>query len=83
MNIFKSYRNSIIIKDHIKAKHVIVGEYPYYSGYDHRKPFEDCVMYLDECKKSLVKKPEKPNNLNRIVIVRISRSGEAGNMISL
>ena len=48
MNIFKSYRESIIIKDHLKAKHIIAGDYSYYSGYYHGKPFEDCVMYLDE-----------------------------------
>lgn len=48
MSIFKSYRESIIIKDHVKAKHIIVGDYSYYSGYYHDKPFEDCVMYLDE-----------------------------------
>ena len=48
MNIFKSYRESIIIKDHLKAKHIIVGEHSYYSGYYHGKSFEDCVMYLDE-----------------------------------
>lgn len=48
MNPFKSYRDSIVIKDHIKAKHIIVGDYSYYSGYYHGKPFEDCVMYLDE-----------------------------------
>ena len=48
MTIFKSYRESIIIKDHVKAKHIIVGDYSYYSGYYHGKPFEDCVMYLDE-----------------------------------
>ena len=47
MSIFKSYRESIIIKDHVKAKHIIVGDYSYYSGYYHSKPFEDCVMYLD------------------------------------
>ena len=48
MTIFKSYRDSIIIKDHIKAKHIIVGDYSYYSGYYHGRPFEDSVMYLDE-----------------------------------
>jgi len=48
MSIFKSYRESIIIKDHVKAKHIIVGDYSYYSGYYHDKSFEDCVMYLDE-----------------------------------
>ncbi len=48
MTIFKSYRDSIIIKDHIKAKHIIVGDYSYYAGYYHDRPFEDSVMYLDE-----------------------------------
>lgn len=41
------YRESIIIKDHVKVKHIIVGDYSYYSGYYHGRPFEDCVMYLD------------------------------------
>jgi len=36
------------IKDHVKAKHIIVGDYSYYSGYYHGRPFEDSVMYLDE-----------------------------------
>lgn len=48
MTIFKSYRDSVIIKDHVKAKHIIVGDYSYYSGYYHGRPFEDSVMYLDE-----------------------------------
>lgn len=47
MNSFKSYRDSVIIKDHVKAKHIIAGDYSYYSGYYYGKPFEDCVMYLD------------------------------------
>jgi len=47
MTLFKSYRESIIIKDHIKAKHIIVGDYSYYSGYYHGISFEDCVLYLD------------------------------------
>jgi len=47
MNIFKSYRDAVIIKDHVRAKHIIVGDYSYYSGYYHGRPFEDCVMYLD------------------------------------
>lgn len=48
MTLFKNYRESIIIKDHIKARHIIVGEYSYYSGYYHGgTSFEDCVMYLD------------------------------------
>jgi chloramphenicol O-acetyltransferase type B len=47
MTLFKNYRESIMIKDHIKEKHIIVGDYSYYSGYYHDIPFEDCVMYLD------------------------------------
>ena len=46
--MFKNYRDSIIIKDHIKCKHIIAGDYSYYSGYYHGGKFEDCVMYLDE-----------------------------------
>jgi chloramphenicol O-acetyltransferase type B len=48
MTLFKSYRDSIIIKDHLQSKHIIVGDYSYYAGYYHDKSFEDCVMYLDE-----------------------------------
>ena len=48
MSIFKSYRDSIIIKDHLKSKYIIVGDYSYYSGYYHGHTFENCVMYLDE-----------------------------------
>jgi chloramphenicol O-acetyltransferase type B len=48
MTIFKNYRESIIIKDHVKSKHIIAGDHSYYSGYYHGKPFEECVMYLDE-----------------------------------
>jgi chloramphenicol O-acetyltransferase type B len=48
MTNFKNYRNSIIIKDHVKSVHVVAGDYSYYSGYYHGKPFDDCVMYLDE-----------------------------------
>ncbi|MGI4776332.1 MAG: CatB-related O-acetyltransferase [Janthinobacterium lividum] len=48
MNPFKNYRESIIIKDHIKLKHVIVGDYSYYSGHYDSKSFEECVMFLDE-----------------------------------
>lgn len=46
-NPFGSYRESIIIKDHVKSRHIIAGDYSYYSGYYHGKSFEDCVMYLD------------------------------------
>jgi chloramphenicol O-acetyltransferase type B len=48
MTLFHSYRNSIIIKDHVKSKHVIAGDYSYYSGYYHGRPFDDCVLYLDD-----------------------------------
>lgn len=48
MNPFKHYRESVIIKDDIKCKHIIVGEGSYYAGYYHGKKFEECVMYLDE-----------------------------------
>jgi chloramphenicol O-acetyltransferase type B len=52
MNFFENYRNSITIKDHIKSKHISVGDYTYYAGFYHGKigdrSFEDCVMYLDE-----------------------------------
>jgi len=48
MNPFNSYRESIIIKDYVQCKHIIVGDYSYYSGYYHGRPFEDCVMYLDQ-----------------------------------
>jgi hypothetical protein len=48
MNPFNSYRDSIIIKDSVKSRHVTVGEHSYYAGYYHGKAFDDCIMYLDE-----------------------------------
>ncbi len=63
MNIFKSYRESVIIKDHVKAKHIIVGDYSYYSGYYHGKPFEDCVMYLDTADDN-----KSENSIDRLII---------------
>ncbi|MEY4505397.1 MAG: hypothetical protein RL154_1698 [Pseudomonadota bacterium] len=47
MKIFNSYRDSIFIKEHVKSKHIIAGDYSYYSGYYHGTAFDDCVMYLD------------------------------------
>ncbi|ARD86911.1 acetyltransferase [Rickettsia bellii] len=47
MKIFNSYRDSVYIKDHVKSKHIIAGEYSYYSGYYHGVVFDECVMYLD------------------------------------
>lgn len=48
LQMFTNYRESIIIKDHIKSKHIIIGDYTYYAGYYHGGSFKDCVMYLDE-----------------------------------
>ena len=61
--LFKSYRDSVIIKDHVKASHIIVGDYSYYSGYYHCKPFEDCVMYLDEADNLAAE-----NQIDRLII---------------
>ena len=47
MNPFESYRECLIIKDRVKCRHIIVGDYSYYAGYYHGNSFEDCVMYLD------------------------------------
>ncbi len=63
MALFKSYRESIIIKDHITAKHIIVGDYSYYSGYYHGVSFEDCVMYLDA-----VNNHTEPNEIDRLIM---------------
>ena len=48
MSIFKTYRDSLIIKDCVKSRHIIAGDYSYYSGYYHGGSFDDCVMYLDK-----------------------------------
>lgn len=45
---FKNYRDSIILKNTLKSKHVNVGDYTYYSGYYHGKSFDECILYLDE-----------------------------------
>ena len=63
MPIFNSYRESIIIKDHVKAKHIIAGDYSYYSGYYHDKTFEDCVMYLDEADNN-----KESHEIDRLII---------------
>lgn len=45
--VFKDWTDSYFIKDKIKSKNIIVGDYSYYSGYYHDKNFEDlCVRYL-------------------------------------
>lgn len=48
MKLFNNYRESIIIKDHVKCRHIIAGDHSYYSGYYHGHSFDHCVMYLDE-----------------------------------
>jgi chloramphenicol O-acetyltransferase type B len=63
MTLFKNYRESIIIKDHIQSKHIKAGDYSYYSGYYHGKPFEDCVMYLDE-----LDNETEPENIDQLII---------------
>lgn len=63
MTIFKSYWESITIKDHVKAKHIIVGDCSYYSGYYHGHSFENCVMYLDETDNHRV-----PQEIDRLII---------------
>ncbi len=65
MTIFKSYRNSINIKDHVKCRHIIAGDYSYYAGYYHGKPFDDCVMYLDELDNDYA-----PEKLDKLIIGR-------------
>jgi chloramphenicol O-acetyltransferase type B len=63
MTLFNSYRESIIIKEHVKSKHIIAGDHSYYSGYYHGKPFEECVMYLDEADNSV-----DPENIDQLII---------------
>jgi chloramphenicol O-acetyltransferase type B len=48
MNPFKSYRESVIPRDRVDNRHVIIGEHTYYSGYYHGKDFNDSIMYLDQ-----------------------------------
>ena len=60
---FKSYRDSIIIKDHVKSRHIIAGDHSYYAGYYHGKSFDDCVMYLDEGNNH-----EDPSTIDKLII---------------
>lgn len=48
MSYFDSYRKSYFIKDKVKNKRIIVGEYSYYAGFYHKEDFEDRVWYLDK-----------------------------------
>lgn len=63
MKIFKNYRDAVIIKDHVKCRHIIAGDHSYYNGYYHGKPFDDCVMYLDELDNGL-----NPEGLDKLII---------------
>jgi chloramphenicol O-acetyltransferase type B len=46
-NPFGSWLESRIIRDHLTNPNIEAGDYSYYSGYYHGKPFEDhCVRYL-------------------------------------
>ena len=63
MNPFKHYRESVIIKDNLKCKHIKAGEGSYYAGYYHGKKFEECVMYLDE-----IDNKESPDKIDKLII---------------
>jgi chloramphenicol O-acetyltransferase type B len=63
MNLFSNYRESVIIKDRVKSRHVIAGDYSYYSGYYHGHDFDRCVMYLD----ALDDKCD-PSSIDRLII---------------
>ena len=63
MKLFNNYRESVIIKDHVKCRHIIAGDYSYYSGYYHGHAFDDCVMYLDELDNDC-----DPSTLDRLII---------------
>ena len=46
-NPFGSWLESQVIRDHLSNPNIEAGDYSYYSGYYHGKPFEDhCVRYL-------------------------------------
>ena len=34
-NPFLTYRDSVIIKEQIKSRHILAGDYSYYAGYYH------------------------------------------------
>lgn len=61
MELFKTYRESKEIKGNVKSRHIIAGDYSYYSGYYHNKPFDECVLYLDEI-------DNEDDDLDRLII---------------
>lgn len=45
--VFESWLEGIELKSHIKNPNISVGDFSYYSGYYHEKPFDEfCVRYL-------------------------------------
>lgn len=64
-NPFKHYRESVMIKDNLKCRHITAGEGSYYAGYYHGKPFENCVMYLDE-----IDNKHEPEDIDKLIIGR-------------
>lgn len=62
-NPFKHYRESVMVRDNLKSRHIIAGEGTYYAGYYHGKAFEECVLYLDE-----IDNKEHPNNIDKLII---------------
>lgn len=64
MNPFKHYRESYLIKDVVKNKHIIAGRHSYYAGYHHGIHFEDNVLYLDDTDH----KKYKPDEIDGLII---------------
>ncbi len=64
-NPFQHYRESVMIKDNLKCRHITAGEGSYYAGYYHGKPFENCVMYLDE-----IDNKHEPEDIDKLIIGR-------------
>lgn len=53
------YRSFVIIKDHLKCRHISAGDYSYYAGFG--RPFEESVLYLDE-------KDNERDDIDRLII---------------
>jgi chloramphenicol O-acetyltransferase type B len=64
MNPFKHYRESYIIKDVVKNKHIKAGRHSYYAGFHHGVHFEDNVLYLD----SIDHKKYRPGEIDGLII---------------
>ena len=64
MNSFKTYRESYIIKDMVKNRHIKAGRYSYYAGFHHKVDFEENVLYLDE----IDHKKYQPGEIDGLII---------------